>query len=65
LLFKTDREWVADNEQLGKLSDSQSRVLRGGSFNFFALSVRSADRSINRPVDRYSNGGFRVARTYP
>jgi formylglycine-generating enzyme required for sulfatase activity len=43
---------------------SESRVLRGGSFTYNAQYVRSAYRSTNQPVYRYSSYGFRVARTY-
>jgi formylglycine-generating enzyme required for sulfatase activity len=44
---------------------SESRVLRGGSFFFSALFVRSAYRFYYYPDYRSNDIGFRVARTYP
>jgi len=46
------------------VKDDESRVLRGGSFFFNALHVRSAYRVSLNPVYRDNNIGFRVARTY-
>jgi len=40
------------------------RVLRGGSINNRATSVRSATRANHQPVDRNNTYGFRPARTY-
>jgi formylglycine-generating enzyme required for sulfatase activity len=40
------------------------RVLRGGSFSHPSSLVRSANRSYNRPVNRFDLYGFRAARTY-
>ena len=42
---------------------SVSRVLRGGSWNYFPESLRSAVRFWNRPVIRSIGVGFRLART--
>ena len=40
-----------------------ARVLRGGSWQGHASSTRSAYRIGNIPSDRYSEIGFRLART--
>jgi formylglycine-generating enzyme required for sulfatase activity len=40
------------------------RVLRGGSWNYRARSIRSAIRFRNNPGDRYYGLGFRVARDF-
>jgi formylglycine-generating enzyme required for sulfatase activity len=47
-----------------ELSDTVSRLLRGGSFAL-SSSVRSAYRSWDLPAGRYFHSGFRPARTYP
>jgi formylglycine-generating enzyme required for sulfatase activity/tetratricopeptide (TPR) repeat protein len=65
MLYGTDLAMMRDIEQTGKLSNSDSRVLRGGSFNTFAVNVRSATRHSDLPVYRVNDFGFRVARTYP
>jgi formylglycine-generating enzyme required for sulfatase activity len=43
--------------------EASSRVLRGGSWNYGPLNLRSATRVRNDPSDRISLFGFRVART--
>jgi formylglycine-generating enzyme required for sulfatase activity len=43
--------------------DESLRVLRGGSWDNDPHILRSADRGRNRPGNRYSSIGFRVART--
>jgi formylglycine-generating enzyme required for sulfatase activity len=53
-----------DSGQGGQVSDSASRVLRGGSFSYYATYMRSAYRYYYRPDDRDINLGFRVSRTY-
>ena len=65
LLYDTDLAGTGDKEQTGKLSNSQSRVLRGGSFANLAAIVRSALRIDLLPDTRNASFGFRVARTYP
>ena len=65
LLYDTDLAGVGDKEQTGKLINSQSRVLRGGSFLNYAANVRSANRDLFQPDFRNDLFGFRVARTYP
>jgi len=45
--------------------DTDSRVLRGGAFLNQLGNVRSADRSLYLPANRFSDIGFRPARTYP
>jgi formylglycine-generating enzyme required for sulfatase activity len=48
------------------VSGTDSRVLRGGSFDNLASSLRSAYRFNPQPGDRdHMSLGFRVARTYP
>lgn len=42
---------------------SRSRVVRGGSWNYFPRFLRSADRDVAGPDDRSDIIGFRVART--
>lgn len=46
------------------ISDTESRVLRGGSFLVRTLLVRFALRTVNRPLARSYNVGFRPSRTY-
>ncbi len=65
LLFAKNRKWLGDPEQVGKLSNSEVRVLRGGSFLVNAPLVRSANRLTFQPLDRALYSGFRPARTYP
>jgi formylglycine-generating enzyme required for sulfatase activity len=42
------------------VGDSSLRVLRGGSWNFVGLLLRSAFRNRYAPATRYSNFGFRL-----
>ncbi|HUY33204.1 MAG TPA: SUMF1/EgtB/PvdO family nonheme iron enzyme [Pirellulales bacterium] len=65
LLYLKDRAWMEDKEQMGNVSNSQSRVLRGGAFFLGATHVRSALPGYFQPVYRNNFTGFRVARTYP
>ena len=64
-LYKKNDESIGDSESLHELSESQRRVLRGGSFGYDASFARSADRTGDRPDLRTVNVGFRAARTYP
>ena len=57
-LYPSDRPLVEDSEQTGEVRDSESRVLRGGSFYSYAANVRSANRDFTRPVYRFSNSRF-------
>ena len=41
----------------------ESRVLRGGSFNYVVSFARSSYRSAGAPSYRFNNDGFRLART--
>ena len=43
---------------------TDSRVLRGGSFDYRASTVRSAFRDYDAPADRVNHNGFRPARTF-
>jgi formylglycine-generating enzyme required for sulfatase activity len=43
--------------------DCSRRVLRGGSWNSYPWHMRAAYRSKNSSTGRYSNLGFRIART--
>ncbi len=54
-----------DNPSTQPVEAAESRVLRGGSFNFQPSIVRSAYRSGDPPDDRLYSIGFRPARTYP
>ncbi|WP_283743793.1 formylglycine-generating enzyme family protein [Sideroxydans sp. CL21] len=45
--------------------DASRRVLRGGSWNSSPNLVRAARRCVNKPDERFSFVGFRVARTLP
>jgi formylglycine-generating enzyme required for sulfatase activity len=59
-------EEVADDKEDALVSSpTQSRVLRGGSFDYQASSVRSAYRIGDLPSYRTYTLGFRVARTLP
>ncbi len=58
-------EKAGDLEELSKLSNSEFRVLRGGSFDNHAPNVRSAARNTYRPVNGVSYSGFRLSRTCP
>ena len=53
-----------EREDRVAVKNSTRRLLRGGSFGVRSSDVRSACRSFNRPPNRYSNSGFRPARTY-
>lgn len=53
-----------DIEDKGDISDRQPRVLRGGSFSYRAVIVRSAVRYSYVPTTRYGSVGFRSAMTF-
>jgi hypothetical protein len=63
--YSKDRAWMEDEEQARAVSNSQSRVLRGGAYVYSPLYVRSASRYYPAPTYRTNYTGFRVARTYP
>ena len=52
-----------DNLEGTKVLDTNSRVLRGGSFNDGGSKARSSYRNGDSPANRDSNNGFRLART--
>jgi formylglycine-generating enzyme required for sulfatase activity/tRNA A-37 threonylcarbamoyl transferase component Bud32 len=54
-----------DRGHPGAVTAEGIRVLRGGSFNYQAVYLRSADRDWNLPGARIAAYGFRVARTWP
>jgi formylglycine-generating enzyme required for sulfatase activity/serine/threonine protein kinase len=54
-----------DRENSNAVTSASIRVLRGGSFNYQAVYLRSADRDWNLPASRIGAYGFRVARTWP
>ena len=67
-------EWVEDcwngnysgaptNGSANRTEDCRKRVLRGGSWVNHPVLLRSAIRNTNDAVNRYSNLGFRIART--
>ncbi len=53
-----------DDKDLVDISNTDGRLLCGGSFLQAALSVRSANRTSVRPSENNDTVGFRVARTY-
>lgn len=54
-------EWVQDCYE----GDCAKRVLRGGSWNNYPQGARAAFRFRNDPAFRFSDFGFRLARTLP
>ncbi len=52
-----------DNGAAWTTGDCGPRVLRGGSWNFVPMDLRSADRFRNDAGSRYGYYGFRLART--
>jgi sulfatase modifying factor 1 len=64
-----DQNYIGDivdiRDAIRKIDGGVSRVLRGGSFNYRASSVRSARRIDNVPASRNYFNGFRPARTLP
>lgn len=59
-----DQEMTLDLNRMSTLKNSEYRVMRGGSYNYYAPILRSATRFHYRPNDRFDNYGFRVARTF-
>src|SRR5262249_1994014 len=55
---------VEDKEDINDVNNKEIRLLRGGSFDFRPVSVRSAYRFGSAPAHRYVNVGFRPARTF-
>ena len=55
--------YALDEEDIGDITGRLDRVVRGGSFNYQAHAWRSARRNDNRPSNRSSSVGLRVART--
>ncbi|MDA0283859.1 MAG: SUMF1/EgtB/PvdO family nonheme iron enzyme, partial [Planctomycetota bacterium] len=55
---------VPDTPNSKAISDTESRLLRGGSFASRASYVRSAHRTYLRPTSRGGFPGFRPSRTY-
>ena len=60
-----DEEYTGDGVDPQGPDSGAARVLRGGSFGYFALLARSAIRGGNIPTHRASSYGFRAARTGP
>jgi formylglycine-generating enzyme required for sulfatase activity len=61
-----DNKPLDDTEdEIGKITDSEFRVLRGGSFYLQASVLRSASRFNLAPTYRLYFNGFRPARTLP
>jgi len=67
-------EWVQDcyenpypsaptNGAAYETSSCSSRVVRGGSWGYLPVNLRSAFRNRNTPSNRFINFGFRLART--
>ena len=53
-----------DQGETEDIKDRQLRVLRGGSFIYHAMDVRSASRNRNQPSNQNIVVGFRPARTF-
>jgi formylglycine-generating enzyme required for sulfatase activity len=58
------REAKGDIEDILSINEQDSRVLRGGSFNNYAVDVRSASRYKGPPTGRNYIVGLRPARTF-
>ena len=58
-------EWCADPFDPKDQAEGASRVLRGGSWNDNARSLRVSFRNHYGPVSRSSDVGFRVCRSSP
>ena len=54
---------VEDKEDRLDISKESSRVSRGGAFHLPAATLRSAYRSDPAPINRFSHGGCRLAKT--
>jgi formylglycine-generating enzyme required for sulfatase activity len=63
LLYPSGR--IEDKDDIRDILSTQSRVLRGASFDNLAPSVRSAFRNSSGPAIRGDTIGLRVARTLP
>jgi formylglycine-generating enzyme required for sulfatase activity len=63
----TDSTVDARSEQsrADTVSDTNPRVIRGGSFDDLSTDLRCAKRWYSLPASRYRLNGFRVARTIP
>jgi len=68
-VFEWCQDWYGEFGTQTTVSDPMGppqggrRVLRGGSFNHLASTLRSASRGFTQPGNRYSTFGFRAART--
>ncbi|MDB4517048.1 formylglycine-generating enzyme family protein, partial [Crocinitomicaceae bacterium] len=60
----TKGKTAEDVEDTASVSSRGSRLLRGGSFDYLPMVVRSAYRIAYRPGNRYFTYGFRPARTH-
>jgi formylglycine-generating enzyme required for sulfatase activity len=61
---KAESGMMDDKEDKTDINNLDSRVLRGGSFYFDAVYVRSAVRFRYVPTSRFTSVGFRPARTF-
>jgi formylglycine-generating enzyme required for sulfatase activity/tRNA A-37 threonylcarbamoyl transferase component Bud32 len=53
-----------DKEHKLEINDNESRILRSGGFDFYAMNLRSATRGTDKPSNDPNGAGLRVARTY-
>jgi formylglycine-generating enzyme required for sulfatase activity len=60
-----DGKPVADSPIDETVDDGTTRTIRGGGIHGRGAFSRPARRLANRPLNRYADSGFRVARTYP
>ncbi|MCE9565115.1 MAG: SUMF1/EgtB/PvdO family nonheme iron enzyme [Planctomycetes bacterium] len=58
----SQREDIEDTKYI-TINEQSDRLLRGGSFFFHPLDLRSAFRFFSQPGNRYISGGFRPSRT--
>ena len=66
LRYRTSGTSIIDDDitNLGYINEKNTRLLRGGAFDYHPASVRSANRYWDAPSFRVVTNGFRPSRTY-